>query len=254
MDFLERNGASRNKDIGEHIERLKKKKGGLKTNVSVRTWNKYLKELCNEGFVKKEYGLKRKDGTDSEYHTYIAISWADREKQLKEVNEVWIEVTREIIKETKENANKLINSPPHSYHTDYTSWDQKMGMWKTESFSALSHRVYSIYTLLNHWFRRYRVYQEFSKGKHSLEFKKTVEESIPEIINELFMILDELKPAQKDKVITEIVNEIIDEGFGMDPKNLDDYVYNRIQDSAVGMGNSLVGGFRSSKIPKYVEK
>ena len=54
IDFLEKNGESRNKDIGEHIERLKKKRGGLKTNVAVRTGNKYLKELCIDGFVKKK--------------------------------------------------------------------------------------------------------------------------------------------------------------------------------------------------------
>ena len=184
---MEKNGPSRHKDIESHLNDLIKQ-GDLQLNSSVKTWGKYLKEAVKTGFITKGDSVLKKDGTPGEYSLYAMPSQVEQEKRMVGWNEEWIKTIREIVKKTKEEVDKLD--------------DEKLG-----------NRIYSVYTLLIDLLARQRIYQEFSQTKHLRELKKMVRNTIPEITNELFMILDELEEGRKDSVIREILYEWQDDGL-----------------------------------------
>ncbi len=198
IEFLRLNPESRNGDILRHIRANKK------TTVSLKMFNSYLAELVDAGQIEK---ITVSWTGELKHPLYILTSFGDREQMQIFLNDSWRGNMAKILGELEMTAAKI-------------------------SSERLGERMYYVYSILNGLFHKQRIWAEFKKynlllnqpsykaiatakriskdpragdGKTELS---VVKEEIPEMIDDLFWILDTLTPEKKRKETLEKMIEL----------------------------------------------
>jgi DNA-binding HxlR family transcriptional regulator len=195
IEFLRFNPRSRNGDIWKHIRANKK------TSVSLKMFSSYLAELVDGGQIEKTtfttYG-------EVKHPVYVLTSLSDREQMQIFLNDSWRENMGKILGGLEVTAAKI-------------------------SSERLGERMYYVYSILNGLFHKQRIWAEFKKynlllnqpsykaiatakridGDHLAGHGKTersvVKEEIPEMIDDLFVILDNLTEKKRRETLEKMI-------------------------------------------------